>query len=94
VFFVNPALKAERETIEGRLFGPLGLFRPELRVQGAIELIGYTGEDTREFFTEPHDIYAAQFYRAMIGRRLNPKEYGQDAPFRFSDRPENQGSWR
>ncbi len=97
VFFVNPVLKDERarETIESRLFGPLGLFRPELREQGVIELIGYNGEDTREFFTGPHDIYAPQSYRMMIGRPLNPDWYGQeDAPFRFSDRPENLGAWR
>jgi hypothetical protein len=97
VLFVNPALKDERgrETIETRLFGPLGLFRPELREQGVVELIGYNGEDTREFFTGPHDIYALQSYRAIVGRPLNPEQYGQeDAPFRFSDRAENSGTWR
>lgn len=97
VLFVNPALKdeREREMIESRLFGPLGLFRQELRKQGVIEFIGYNGEDTREFFTGPHDIYAPQSYRAMIGRPLSPEQYGQeDAPVRFSDRAENTGTWR
>lgn len=96
VYFVNPALKDERarESIESRLFGPLGLFRPELREQGVVELIGYNGEDTREFFTGPHDIYAGEPYRVRIGRRLNAGSYtGDDAPFRFSDRPENSGAW-
>lgn len=97
VYFVNPALKDERarESIESRLFGPLGLFRPELRDQGVVELVGYNGEDTREFFTGPHDIYAPRSYRVMIGRPLNSDRYGRDdAPFRFSDRPESQGAWR
>jgi hypothetical protein len=94
VFFVNPALRDEnqRRTLEERLLGISGLFRPELREQGVIELIA---ADAREFFTGPHDISARESYRERIGRPLNPETYtGDDAPFRFSDRPESLGSWR
>ena len=93
VFFVNPALKDERErqTLEARLFGPSGLFRPEHREQGVIELIS---ADTREFFTGPHDISAGEPYRVRIGRPLNPLTYTQEnAPFRFSDRQFSE-AWR
>jgi len=98
VLFVNPGLQdkpgkeAEKKRLEEQLIGPSGLFRSEHREQGVIELIP---ADTREFFTGPHDIYAGEAYRVRIGRPLNPPTYTrEDAPFRFSDRPENSGSWR
>jgi len=98
VLFVNPGLQdkpgkeAEKKRLEEQLIGPSGLFRSEHREQGVIELIP---ADTREFFTRPHDIYAGEAYRVRIGRPLNPPTYTrEDAPFRFSDRPENSGSWR
>jgi hypothetical protein len=93
IFFVNPAFadEAEATVLKHRLFGPGGLFRPELQEQGIIELLPV---DTREFFTGPHDIYAEEPYRVRIGRPLNPRSCtAEDAPFRFSDRPENTGAW-
>ncbi len=94
IFFVNPALadEAEAAVLKNRLFGPGGLFRPELQEQGIVELLPV---DTREFFTGPHDIYAGDPYRVRIDRPINPRNCtAADAPFRFSDRPENLGaSW-
>ncbi len=93
IFFVNPALADETQAavLKDRLFGSGGLFRPELQEQGIVELLPV---DTREFFTGPHDIYGGEPYRVRIGRPLNPKSCtAEDAPFRFSDRPENLGAW-
>jgi hypothetical protein len=94
IFFVNPALASEpgASVLKDRLFGPGGLFRPELQEQGVIELLAV---DTREFFTGPHGIYEEKPYRARIGRPLNPRSYtAADAPFRFSDRSTSLGSWQ
>ncbi|MDO8433937.1 MAG: SIR2 family protein [Candidatus Binatus sp.] len=89
VFFVNPALgdeagnAAERKRLENQLIGPAGLFRPELREQGVIELIP---ADTREFFTGPHDANSRESYRERMGRPLNTYTCsGDDAPFSVSD---------
>lgn len=94
VFFVNPALSEENERrkLEGRLFDSPGLFRRDHVEQGVIELIP---TDTKEFLTGPHDIHAREPYRERMGRSMNPKSYtGDDAPFRFSDRPQSLGAWR
>ncbi|GEM_PF-2678885 len=87
IFFVNPALADETQAavLKDRLFGPGGLFRPELQEQGIVELLPV---DTREFFTGPHDNRGVQPYRVRINRPLNPESCTADnAPFSFFEGP-------
>jgi hypothetical protein len=97
VFFVNPALddksgnEKERTRLREQLIGTTGLFRPEHKDHGVLELIA---ANTREFFSGPHDAPGVEPYRVRIGRRLNPPTCTRDdACFHFSDRPENLGAW-
>lgn len=93
ILFVNPALDDDRWRLEfeSRLFGKTGLFRPEHRDQGVIELLPL---QVRAFLAGVNDDGFGGL-RGRIGRPLNAQSCTQvDARVRYYSLANAMGEWR